>query len=312
MTASPATGLEAATAPGLEAAAPDPPRPRRTGLAALQFLAAGLIGGLWIGYTVWQGAALGVAADFVPFYSAGTILRAQGPHALYDSSAMREHHRRNFPYQQPVLPFIRPPFYALALATLTFLPPRPALVVWLAVNVAALAAALFFISRALRVAWSTVTWHAAIFFPAVYAIFNRQDVPLVLLLAALGYWLLARGSSFAAGLVLALCSIKFHLLLLIPVVFLAKRNWRALQGLAVGAAALLLISLLMLGPAGLAGYAGMLIHRTPPSMEFPQRFANLSNLAAGTWIRIPLVLLAIGAVIATALRLPPLEALACA
>ncbi len=284
----------------------------RRGQHALEFTAAILIAGIWIGYVFWQSAVRKVAADFAPFYCAGKILRGEGPHALYDWAIIQEQQVRLFPERRTTLPFIRPPFYALALSPFSLLSPGRALLVWLSLNIIALVAALFLSARAMKMEFSALSWHAAIFFPALYAVFNRQDVPLVLLLAAAASWLLAQDRPFRAGLALSLCEIKFNLLLLVPLCFLTRKNWRALEGFAAGSSVLLLISTLLVGPAGIVAYARMLIQRTPPQMEFPQRTANVASLVGDTWVQVPLILLVAAAVVTAARRLPQLEAVSAA
>ena len=59
-------------------------------------------------------------------------------------------------------------------------------------------------------------------------------MPFWLLFIGLSMVLLRRNRGFAAGLVLALCGIKFHLFLLVPVFLLARRASRMAAGLCVG------------------------------------------------------------------------------
>ncbi len=58
--------------------------------------------------------------------------------------------------------------------------------------------------------------------PALAGLLQGQDVAFLLLLAALAIRLEGGGQDFAAGLVLSLCSIKFHPFLLLPVLLLAQ------------------------------------------------------------------------------------------
>jgi hypothetical protein len=51
-----------------------------------------------------------------------------------------------------------------------------------------------------------------------------------------------KGQDTTAGLLFSLCSIKFHLLLLLPVLILGQRRWRFLGGLAMGGAILTILS----------------------------------------------------------------------
>jgi hypothetical protein len=280
--------------------------------AAAQYLAALLIGGAWLAGVCWHAWTSGRGGDFSWVYGAGETLRLRGPESLYDTEAMAESISRRFPREPGPLPYVRPPYYALLLAPFSLLAPGAALQVWLALNAGALVTALFLLARALGLDGSELAWHAAVYFPAFYGFFNRQDVPLVLLPAAAAYVLLARRRAFLAGLVLSLCAAKFHLLLLVPLALWARREYRVLAGLAVGAAVLVLLSLAMVGPAGLAGYARMLAFRRPPGTDFPDRLCTLWALAGTWWARAGLAVL-LGAALWRAIpRLSPLAALAAA
>ncbi|MBI3665547.1 MAG: DUF2029 domain-containing protein [Acidobacteria bacterium] len=298
------------------AASPDAGRPtaRRGWRSFLgPWVAAGLIAGIWLTAVFRQAVLHGRPGDFSSFYCGGEILRTRGPAALYDYQALQQCHARHFSEQDAVLPFIRPPFYALALAPLSLLPPHPALLAWLAINLVALAGAIYFTARATGVGLPEAAWHAAIFFPAVATFLNRQDLPIILFWAAAGYWLTARGRYFAAGSILALCAMKFHLVLLLSLAFLAKKNWKALRGLLTGVGILAAVSLWMLGPAGLTRYVQVLLYRSLPNIEnYPVRQTNLFNLAGGAWLSIPLVLLTVAAVVTAGRRLSQTQALAAA
>lgn len=278
----------------------------------LQILATGLLGGLWLGFIFWHAATTRRAADFSWGYCTAEILRTRGPAYLYDFAAMRQCVARQFPVEPGALPFVRPPFYALLLAPLALVGPQTALLLWLALNAAAFLAALALTARALDLELSVLAWHGAIFVPAFYSFFNRQDVGWLLLPVAASYYLLARHRPFAAGLVLSVASVKFHLWLLVPAVFLVRRNRPALAGLAAGGGALLVVSLLLVGPAGLVRYADMLVRNPQPNTHFTERICNLWNLVPSLWLRIPLVTATAAACWVAFRRLPLLEAVATA
>ncbi len=284
-------------------------RPRS--VAALTWVAAGLLAGFWLGAIFGAAARTGDPGDFSAFYGGARVLRTVGPRALYDFPAMERITRASFPGPYAVLPFIRPPFYALLLQPLAVLPPHAALLAWLVLNAAALLGSVFLLAGVTGREAPVVAWHAAIFFPALAAFFNRQDVPLLLLAATLAYRLLNRGRPFAAGLALAACTVKFHLGLLLPLVLVVQRSWRLLAGLAAGAGVALALSLLLVGPSGCWGYVRMLFERTAPNIEnYPERQANLSSVARDSGLEIPLVLLTAAAAAAAGRRLQAREALA--
>lgn len=286
---------------------------RRLARPALQLLAACIIGGAWLGLVFWQVVHGVRPADYANFYCGGYIFRTEGTPAVYDFPTMQKAYARIFPRERIVLPFIRPPFYAAVLSGLTLMSPNVGLVVWVALNTLALFASFFVIAKAGGMEMSTVAWHAAIFFPAVYSFFNRQDVAIVLLLASTGFLLAVRGQPFLAGLVFSLCAIKFHLFLLLPLGFLIQKNWRALKGTLAGGGALLLISTALMEPRSMADYFHMLLFRTAANIDVnPQRVTVLWNLPGGDLILVPVVVLAIACVILVALRQPAPQAIAAA
>jgi hypothetical protein len=80
--------------------------------------------------------------------------------------------------------------------------------------------------------------------PLVAAIANGQDIAfLMLFLAAL--WRYHDSRPWLAGLCLALCALKFHLFLLMPVMLIAQRKWRVAAWASGGVLALLVASTLV-------------------------------------------------------------------
>lgn len=296
------------------AASVSPPRLRAapSTLRAAQWALTLAVGGAWLAYVLWHASYSGRAADFSWVYSIGDLLRHEGPSALYDFSALSERMARYFPAEPGPLPFVRPPFYALLVAPFSLLSPVTAQLVWLLLNAAAFVAATRLIAGAIDREWSEVAWHAVIFFPAFYSFYNRQDLGWLLLPVAASYYLVARHRPFAAGLVLSLAAVKFHLWLLVPVVFLVHRKRAALAGLAAGGAVLLAVSLLLVGPSGLARYADILLRYPQPNTYFPERTCNLWALAPSPWLWIPLLAAMAAALRVAFRRLPLPEALAAA
>jgi hypothetical protein len=138
--------------------------------------------------------------------------------------------------------YIRPPFYALMLWPLGQLPFRLAYVLWFLVN---LAAVLAFV-RLWR--FRPATYIACAFFlPLGWSFGGGQDAPLMLVAVAAGAWHVKRKREVAGGALLALCAVKPHLALFIPVVLLAQRRYRALVGMLASGGALYLLSSAVLG-----------------------------------------------------------------
>jgi hypothetical protein len=100
-----------------------------------------------------------------------------------------------------------------------------------------------------------------------------QDVAIAVLALAVSLALLFRGRDFAAGCVLSLCLIKFHLFLAFPIFIVARRMWRYGLGAAVGCVTLLAISFAVSGWRWPAAYLDVL--RFPATTAL---FSGLPNL----------------------------------
>ncbi len=131
--------------------------------------------------------------------------------------------------------YSRPPFYALILRPLGKLPYRASYWIFEALNFLALIAFLRLWTPRCR----ELLLFASLCLPLLSNILNGQDLSLVLLAAALAVEAMRRKWDFAAGLLLSLCAIKFHLFLLAPVVLLIHRRGNVLKGGAAGGLVLL-------------------------------------------------------------------------
>lgn len=106
-----------------------------------------------------------------------------------------------------------------------------------------------------------------------------QDVTLLLAVLALGVAWFFRGRHFAAGCLLALCSIKFHLFLSLPLLILTRRLWRFGAGVITGGVALIMASFAVQGWRWPVEYLRML--RMPISTPSYGLMPNLNGLVAG-------------------------------
>jgi len=228
---------------------------RWTSLAFAGAAGAGLGSFLfWTGYwfTVVSGNLKG--PDFFSFYSGARLFVTRGGSAVYDLVLQREV-QIQVTSQPPdrfiVLPYFHPPFYTLLIAPLGYLTYRQAYIAMAIFNVI-LAAALIVLlvrnSRSIhgRAAVVAVALTAG-FFPLFVTILQGQSDLVVLVPLAAAYVAWARGRLGWAGIFTALALSKPQLLLLLPVLFLARRAWRALAGFAVVLLALGAISVAGLG-----------------------------------------------------------------
>jgi hypothetical protein len=172
--------------------------------------------------------------DFSTFYAGAKLARTP---ALYDHETMRNEVRAGWPDSGDSEVYLRAPFYAVLLKPLALLPYRAALIVFLGLTTGCF---LWFVLRFSKEC-SYLPLLAAFSVPIYLNINGGADVPLLLPVIGGFVLLTRRGRDFAAGLVLALCAIKFHLFLFVPLLLLFKKKWRILLGASVGTIALTLV-----------------------------------------------------------------------
>lgn len=203
--------------------------------------------------------------DFAAFYTAGEALNAgldpyqshimRSP-PIWDGVDLFQHSR-----------FLYPPLVATLFQPVAWLPYHLAKVLWMLLSLLALAASLVFAMRVAGVALDdTVAWATwlivLVYHPLLTFLERGQIDSITMLLITVGIvWLSQRRREGAAGLLLALATLlKLHTVLMLPFLLL-RRRWRALAGYAAGGIVLLLLSLLLNGPAMLLQYA---------TVEFPR------------------------------------------
>ncbi|TMC07250.1 MAG: DUF2029 domain-containing protein [Chloroflexi bacterium] len=177
--------------------------------------------------------------DFFSFYAAAEIFVKQGPSSVYDILTQKQYEIAIT--QRPadsfiVLPYFHPPFYTLLIAPLAFLSYRAAYYAMTAFNVALLIAlAVILVRGSLRVHGRAVIVAVSLiagFLPVFVTILQGQSDLVVLVPLAGAYMAWARGRAGWAGVLSALAFSKPQLLLLIPILFITRRSWRAMAGFA--------------------------------------------------------------------------------
>ena len=199
--------------------------------------------------------------DFYSFYSGAKLFVTRGGSAVYDL-ALQRGIQVQVTSQPPdrfiVLPYFHPPFYTLLIAPLGYLSYRQAYIAMGMFNVMLAAALIVLLIRSsLRIHGRAAVVAAALiagFFPLFVTILQGQSDLVVLVPLAAAYVAWARGRLGWAGIFTALALSKPQLLLLLPVLFLARRAWRALAGFAAVLLALGAVSVAGLGLAPVLGY----------------------------------------------------------
>jgi hypothetical protein len=205
--------------------------------------------------------------DFIPPYVAAGLA---GTGELYHTDAYYDFMTRRFGESNESLRYTGPPFYAALLAPLRLLSFGQAYVVWWILRLAALGAFL--------VLWETpsrmiTALFIALSLPVFGSLASGQDTIFLLLFLAAAFRCWERGKGFQAGLVLSLCAIKFHLLVLLPLLFWRRRLGRMASGFASGAAFFLLLSFAVEGWSWPQDYFRVL---TDPRVH--PEFASMPNL----------------------------------
>ena len=199
--------------------------------------------------------------DFFSFYAAARLYVLKGGSAVYDLAQQRQLELQvtgASPDRFIVLPYFHPPYYTLLIAPLAALSYRDAYLAMAAFN-ALLAVALIAVlvrsslsihGRAAIVACAMIGG----FFPLFVTLLQGQSDLVVLVPLAAAYTAWARGRMGWAGVFSALALAKPQLLLLIPVLFIARRAWRALAGFVGVVAALGVVSVGGFGFGAVAVY----------------------------------------------------------
>jgi hypothetical protein len=190
------------------------------------------------------------AADFVHFYTTGSLVRLGQSRLLYK---FEEQHR----VQGILVPEaaelvylpVYPPHAAIVFAPLTVLPYGYAALLWVGLSIVCYAVIVW-------VAWIPVSTQlpdrtfliaaAAGFPPFWQLVLHGQTTMLVLAAFCLGWRALERRHTFLAGCAFGLIAIKPHFGLPLAVITLARRDWPMLAGAGVSVAAQALVAYWML------------------------------------------------------------------
>ena len=192
--------------------------------------------------------------DFFSFYAAAEIFVKQGPAHVYDILTQKQFEiavTHQSPDRFIVLPYFHPPFYTLLISPLAFLDYRGAYYAMTALNLLlAVGLVVILVRGSLRISGRAVIVAAALiagFLPLFVTILQGQSDLVVLVPLAGAYAAWSRGRAGWAGVLSAMAFSKPQLLLLIPVLFIARRSWRAVGGFAATVLGLGLVSVATFG-----------------------------------------------------------------
>jgi hypothetical protein len=170
-------------------------------------------------------------SDFAVFYAGGILL---GTPDLYSAPAAQAIQTREMGCTTQSAIFIRLPYFAALMRPWAQLPFWPAFALWRLANVVAVAVFIWLWPAPREWSLLACAWSL----PLAYAVTNGQDVGFLLMWLAVAAALLKRDAAFPAGLALAMCAAKFHLFVLLPMLFEVRLR-KLCYGFAAGAAVLL-------------------------------------------------------------------------
>jgi hypothetical protein len=211
-------------------------------------------------------------SDFTAFYVGGTLLREGQTSDLY-SQALQEplHTTLIAPDREGNLPFVNTPVAAALVLPATFLSLDAAYRLWSLVELAVLILAVVLAVRSVEWpdgtprAWQVAAGAAALAGVGTLTMFiQAQWSPVLALGLVLAYraWNRGRQATGAALLVVSAGIAKPHLALGLLAFMIGWRNRRVLLGAVGGAVALVVASLALVGPAGVAGFVSILASST--------------------------------------------------
>jgi hypothetical protein len=185
--------------------------------------------------------------------------------SLYDLSAQSSWQKSLFsgvPFQT-LLVFFNPPFVALGYVLFSFFSPQIGYAALFCINVLIMFVCLRLLFLHIdRKKWLLFGLFVFFYQPLLMALIEGQNTPLLFLGMIASWAFFKQKKLFQAGLAISLLAIKPHLLLFPLLLFIWKRQWKALGGLCLALGIFLCISVSLVGVGGLFTYGKFLIAST--------------------------------------------------
>lgn len=208
------------------------------------------------------------------------------------------------------LPYIHPPFEALAFLPLSLLPYTPAFVVWNVFNLMALLAVALLLRPHLNFLNAVPVWELLLgflaFFPTFLNLLQGQDSILLLLLLTLAFVALKQSADVVCGAWLALGTFKFQFAIPLVLLIVLWGRRRVAAGFASMSVLLVLLSAAIVGWNELLQYPRFILHiaGAPGLGDVPPAFMpNLRGLLEGWSIGPGAVVLAVLTMLSSAMLL---------
>ena len=239
---------------------------RRVRLFALCCLSCGLAFQVWLvvaGHFPFEISGSPVGADFIAKAAGGRMALDGQWHRLYDPHAQFAVERELLGHSWSLWDsFIAPPIAAYLFAPFAAVPYLVGVALWTAFSVLLIAASEWLLWPCVPVlhqfgrGFLLLVIFAS--FPTVQLLILGQDAAVCLFLLTMGLRLLLARRDMVAGSVLALGVFKPQYFLLVPLLLLLQRRWRALAAWAGVAGALTLLSVALIGGDGVRAYLHLL------------------------------------------------------
>jgi len=187
--------------------------------------------------------------DFPNYFLAAAIHRQGIPLDRAYEWRWFQRHKDHLQIDQSLVGFApHPPLCAVPMLPLTWLPSLEAKRVWLVLNLGFLALALWILRRATQLPWRHLLVLAFLcILPLRENFLFGQYYVLILLLLCAAYYAFCRGRHFTSGTLLAAAASLKIFPVFFLILFLRKRNWRAVAGLVSGGLALAAVSVSIFG-----------------------------------------------------------------
>jgi hypothetical protein len=212
--------------------------------------------------------------DFIQLYAGAQLA---GTPDLYSREANLKLIQQTHGFTMETVVYTRPPFYAVVLKPLAWLPYQAAYAIY---SLASLCAILWFVWR-FQKECPALPVLAAMSFPVFVTLCTGQDAAFLLASLGASILLMRKRRDFAGGLVLCVLAIKFHLFVFLPLALLLRKRWQVLAGSAAGSLGLLVIG----GWQPLLDYYKVLrdpwIHY---SAEHMPNLHGVSSILGGGWL----------------------------
>jgi Glycosyltransferase family 87 len=229
--------------------------------------------------------------DFRLFYIGGKLAGSRG---LYDESRVLAAQHEVFGESNRKLMPVRLPFYYAVLSPLARLPYKFALLLWAIINISAIALFVLLYPIGTRTHLAVACCWSL---PLLLSVAIGQDIGLILFLLSGTLCALQAGRRSLAGFILSLCLIKFNLVLLLPLLFLGRREGRLASGFFVGA--LLLFTVSFAGAGNwIPAYASLILNPvvSPSSFLMPNLHSLVANIPGKEFVEVFLSLIVIAVV----------------